>query len=258
MTGYKISEAARATGFTVSALRFYEQEGVVVPARTDTGYRSYREHDLESLRVVARAKRLGFRLEQISEVLDLLREDECRPVQTRMHHLVTDRIAEARQQVAELVDLISQLQETAARLTTHIPDGGCGAECGCRTDSEIRDNPRWESVSLAEGNSPFVACKLEPDLVGGRIDDWKAMVDQAVDRDRLPDGIRLRFSRDIDVATLSQLAADEQGCCGFFAFDIGIHADSVTLEVSGPAAAQPVITALFGSLSQPARDAAAS
>jgi hypothetical protein len=40
MGGYKISEAARATGFTESALRFYEQEGVVVPEPTETGYRS--------------------------------------------------------------------------------------------------------------------------------------------------------------------------------------------------------------------------
>jgi hypothetical protein len=73
-------------------------------------------------------------------------------------------------------------------------------------------------------------------------------VDQAADRDPLPDGIRLRFSRDIDVAALSRLAADEQTCCGFFTFNIGIHADSVTLEVRGPADAQPVITALFGAV----------
>lgn len=37
MDEYKISQAARATGFTVSALRFYEKEGVVVRERTDTG-----------------------------------------------------------------------------------------------------------------------------------------------------------------------------------------------------------------------------
>lgn len=34
MDGLKISEAARDTGFTVSALRFYEKEGVVVPKPT--------------------------------------------------------------------------------------------------------------------------------------------------------------------------------------------------------------------------------
>jgi hypothetical protein len=62
MTGYKISEAARATGFSMSALRFYQLEGVVVPERTTTGYRSYRDNDLDSLRFVARGKQLGLSL----------------------------------------------------------------------------------------------------------------------------------------------------------------------------------------------------
>jgi hypothetical protein len=74
------------------------------------------------------------------------------------------------------------------------------------------------------------------------------MVDQAADRDPLPDGIRLRFSRDIDVAALSRLAADELTCCGFFTFNIRMHADAVTLEVRGPANAQPAITALLGAV----------
>jgi DNA-binding transcriptional MerR regulator len=248
MNGYRISEAARATGFTESALRFYEQEGVVVPDRTDIGYRSYRDDDLESLRFVARAKRLGLRLDEITELLDLLRDDECRPVQTRMRHLMTDRIAEAQRQVADLVAFTAELQATASRLTVHTPDGGCDEECGCRVDTVTSDSRSWEAVSLAGVTSTSVACSLEPGLVGGRIDDWRAVVNQAADRDPLPDGIRLRFSRDIDVAALSRLAADEQICCGFFTFSIGIHADSVTLDVRGPAHAQPLITAMFGAV----------
>lgn len=93
-----------------------------------------------------------------------------------------------------------------------------------------------------------MACSLEPGLAGGRIDDWRALVEQAADREAPPDGIRLRFSRDVDVAAPSRLAADEQTCCGFFTFIIGIHADSMTLDASGPAEAQPVITAMFGAV----------
>jgi DNA-binding transcriptional MerR regulator len=63
MSGLKISEAARATGFSVSALRFYEQAGVVVPERTATGYRSYSDDHLDSLRFVARGKQLGLSLD---------------------------------------------------------------------------------------------------------------------------------------------------------------------------------------------------
>lgn len=246
INGYKISEAARAKGFTESALRFYEQEGVVVPDRTDTGYRDYGEDDLESLRFVARAKRLGLRLEEITELLALLQDDECHPVQARMRQLVTERIDEGQRQVADLVAFTAQLQAAAAHLAVHTPDGACDDDCGCRTEPTPTNSRRSETLPLVGTASSAVACSLEPALVGGRIDDWKNTVAQAEDREQLPDGIRLRFPRHIDVAALSELAADEQTCCEFFTFTIGIHANAVTLDVTGPADAQPVITAMFG------------
>jgi DNA-binding transcriptional MerR regulator len=246
MNGYKISEAARATGFTESALRFYEQEGVVVPERTNTGYRNYGEDDLESLRFVARAKQLGLRLEEIAELLDLLRDDECRPVQTRMRHLITERITEAQEQVGDLIAFTALLEETASRLGGHTPDGACDDDCGCRTNSATSVSPGWETIPVVGSESMAVACSLEPGLVAGRIDDWKATVSQAKDRDELPNGIRLQFPRSIDVAAMARLAADEQTCCGFFTFTLGIDVDGVILEVTGPADAQPVIAAMFG------------
>jgi DNA-binding transcriptional MerR regulator len=66
---------------------------------------------VESLRFVARAKRLGLSLDQITELLALLGDDECRPVQTRMRELVTERISEAQGQVADLVAFTAQLRE---------------------------------------------------------------------------------------------------------------------------------------------------
>jgi DNA-binding transcriptional MerR regulator len=84
MDGYRISEAARATGFSVSALRFYEQEGVVVPERTATGYRCYRDDHVDALRFVARGKQLGLSLDDITELLALLDREECTPLQERI------------------------------------------------------------------------------------------------------------------------------------------------------------------------------
>jgi DNA-binding transcriptional MerR regulator len=148
---------------------------VVVPDRTDTGYREYREGDLESLRFVTRAKRLGLRLEEITELLDFLRDDECRPVQTRMLHLITERIADAQRQVGDLVAFTAQLQETASRLGVHTPDGACDDDCGCRAEPATSDDHEWEAVPLVGSASTAVAvaCSLEPGLVGGRIEDWK-------------------------------------------------------------------------------------
>jgi hypothetical protein len=200
---------------------------------------------VEALRVVARAKRLGLRLEEITELLDLLRQDECLPVQTRMRDLLKDRIAEAHRQVAELVAFTAQLQGTASRLGIHTPDGACDGECGCRTEPATSASRPHEMVSLV-GSGSSVTCSLEPGRLGDRIEDWRDIVSHASRRDQITDGVRLHFPRDIDVASVARLAADEQTCCGFFAFTLAISEEAVTLDVTGPREAQSVIAAMFG------------
>lgn len=247
MTGYKISEAARATGFSVSALRFYEQEGVVVPERTATGYRSYGENDLESLRFVARGKQLGLSLEEITELLDLLGEEECAPVQTRIRHLVSERIEQARERVAELVGFTSQLQTAAARLGVHTPNGACDDQCGCRSDpDQLSAAERVDLIPLAGTSGSGIACSLQPDLLGGRIDDWNRVLAKAKSRESISNGLRVGFDRDVNLVELADLVDAEQSCCSFFTFVIGVSADRVWLDVTGPEDAQTVITSVFG------------
>jgi DNA-binding transcriptional MerR regulator len=247
MNGLKISEAARATGFTVSALRFYEKEGVVVPERTATGYRTYLDDHLESLRFAARAKQLGLSLEDITELLELLDDEDCAPVQTRIRHLVGKRIGQAQDQIAELVAFTSQLQTAAARLGVHTPDGACDDDCGCRSEPhQAAVVDRGRLIPLAGAASPQIACSLQPDSVGARLQDWQRALDSATGRTAVPGGVRVVFDRDVDVAALAALAADEQVCCSFFRFDLGIGADGVTLDVTGPADSQQVIAAVFG------------
>lgn len=246
MDQYKISEAARVSGFTVSALRFYEKEGVVVPERTDTGYRSYNSEDVDALRFLARGKALGLTLPEISELLTLLADEDCGPVQTRLRQLVSDRITQAQDQIAELVGFTAQLQQAATRLGVHTADGACNEHCGCTSD--LTDQPPASSagVPLVGSDTLQIACTLQPHLVSDRVGQWQSIAAQAESNQPLPDGIRLRFPRDIDITALTKLAVDEHTCCGFFTFIIGIHPDSITLEVTGPTDAQPVITAMFG------------
>src|SRR5690606_11132818 len=52
MDALTIADAAEATGFTPSALRFYEAAGLVRPQRTAAGYRSYGDKDLARLRFI--------------------------------------------------------------------------------------------------------------------------------------------------------------------------------------------------------------
>ncbi|WP_324784970.1 MerR family transcriptional regulator [Streptomyces sp. H51] len=66
-----IGEMARDSGLSVSALRFYDRAGVLVPARVDpvSGYRWYAPGQLEEARLLARLRRAGMPLADIRLVL---------------------------------------------------------------------------------------------------------------------------------------------------------------------------------------------
>ena len=68
-----IGDFARATGLTAKALRLYDEMGLVRPAEVDeySGYRYYRDDQLERARLVARLRLIGMPLERITVVADL-------------------------------------------------------------------------------------------------------------------------------------------------------------------------------------------
>jgi MerR family transcriptional regulator, copper efflux regulator len=71
----QIGQVAERTGLSLRTIRFYEEEGLVVPtARTDGGFRLYSADDLARLEVIKRMKPLGFALEEMRELLALLAE----------------------------------------------------------------------------------------------------------------------------------------------------------------------------------------
>jgi DNA-binding transcriptional MerR regulator len=75
MTGrhMQIGEAAERVGLSIRTIRHYEEAGLIVPsARSDGGFRLYTEPDLDRLRVVKRMKPLGFTLDEMRDLLQLL------------------------------------------------------------------------------------------------------------------------------------------------------------------------------------------
>ena len=138
MDGYSISQVAERTGFAPSALRYYEQAGLLTPDRTAGGYRRYDDHHIELLGFVGRGKAFGLTLDEITDVLDLLSQERCEPVQTRLKELVADKIADAQRRLTELIAFTAELRHVAASLNLHTPDGPCDHTCGCTTDRSTR------------------------------------------------------------------------------------------------------------------------
>src|SRR5918992_5795735 len=64
-----IRDVARLSGLSATAIRFYEDEGYIPPARrSESGYRLYNETDLRRLRLIRRARLLGVPLEQVRDL----------------------------------------------------------------------------------------------------------------------------------------------------------------------------------------------
>jgi len=67
-----IGRAANAAGVSIDTIRFYERQGLLaIPQRSFSGYRNYSEDALDRLRFIGDAKRLGFTLREIKELLSL-------------------------------------------------------------------------------------------------------------------------------------------------------------------------------------------
>lgn len=64
-----IGEVARRSGLRPSALRYYEERGLLQPAARERGRRIYREEVLDRLAVIELAKRSGFTLGEIRALL---------------------------------------------------------------------------------------------------------------------------------------------------------------------------------------------
>ena len=199
-----------------------------------------------ALRFIARAKRLGLSLDESAELLTLLDEENCDPVQARMRELVSHRIDAANDQVADFVAFTAELQRVANRLATHTPDGPCDDTCGCASDAATTALPVLRPITLADRERARMSCSMEPADIGSQLSEWGLLLAQATRREAIPEGMRLHFDRSADVTAISHLAVAEQSCCSFFAFGIGISSDEITLEITGPPETQDFITSFAG------------
>jgi DNA-binding transcriptional MerR regulator len=117
-----IGQMARECGLTVSALRFYDGAGVLVPARVDpqSNYRWYSDEQMHTARLVARLRRVGMPLADICRVLEHRGDRPVVDAILRAHLMrLEDGLADARRELSaarSLLDLESPM--TTSRLTT--------------------------------------------------------------------------------------------------------------------------------------------
>ncbi len=252
-TDYKIKDIVDRSGFSAATLRYYEDIGLLPESvRTRAGYRLYDDHTLERLAFIARSKQLGCSLAEIADLTTAWEGGRCGPVQDRLRTLVADKLAGAQLQIVELMTLTAELQQAAATLEQHRPEGACDDGCGCVREPAANvtpDSPHAVAFvskpTVAESSDPIV-CTLASDSLKGRLEDWQRLLIHVESREPIDGGVRASFNRSVPVGELMRLTAAEQDCCQLFHFAITVDKRGIALEVRAPPGALPIVHSLFG------------
>lgn len=69
-----VGEAAASSGLPAKTIRYYEDIGLVKPARAGNGYRDYSADDVHRLAFLKRARSLGFSIDECRQLLALYRD----------------------------------------------------------------------------------------------------------------------------------------------------------------------------------------
>lgn len=111
-----IGQFARRTGIAVSALRYYEAEGLIAPMRAPSGQRRFFRADIRRVSFIRIAQQFGYTLPQIRELMAGLPEGR------------TPNAADWKKISEKFRETLDQRMETLRRLRDDL-DGCIG--CGC-------------------------------------------------------------------------------------------------------------------------------
>ncbi|MFC6197731.1 Cu(I)-responsive transcriptional regulator [Ponticaulis profundi] len=117
-----IGDIAEASGLPTKTIRYYEDIGLIQPARGENGYRVFSENDRQKLIFLSRARSLGFSIDDCRSLLSLYddRDRSSADVKT----LAEDHLARISSKITEL----ESLQRTLRHLV-HKCHGDQRPEC---------------------------------------------------------------------------------------------------------------------------------
>jgi Cu(I)-responsive transcriptional regulator len=116
-----ISEASQRSGLRVKTIRYYEDIGLIAPARRGNGYRDYGDQDIHKLSFLHRARGLGFSVADCRTLLSLYEDKNRASADVKM--LATAHITRIEQKIVELQSLRETLHHLVeACQGDHRPD----------------------------------------------------------------------------------------------------------------------------------------
>ncbi len=119
-----IGQVAKQVGVGVETIRFYERKGLLEkPKRNASGYRQYSQEAIGRISFIKQAKKLGFSLNEISELLSLRVDPDttCKMVKARAIAKITN--------IDSKIEVLQNMKLAIVKLTASCQGTGPTSEC---------------------------------------------------------------------------------------------------------------------------------
>ena len=105
-----VSSAARRSGLPAKTIRYYEDVGLLRPARATNGSREYSGDDVHRLAFLKRARGLGFSIEDCRQLMELYRD------RSRASHDVREIAVAHVEAIEQKIRELESMRRTLTRL----------------------------------------------------------------------------------------------------------------------------------------------
>lgn len=103
-----IKDLSKKLKITSRAIRHYEEIGIITSKRMENNYRYFDESNLDKLKFLVRARKLGFSLEECRELIKLFENDNRKSENVR--NIAKNKLENIDKQIQELKDLKKSLE----------------------------------------------------------------------------------------------------------------------------------------------------
>ncbi len=118
-----ISDVAKLTGLTAKSIRLYEEKGLIQPpGRGENSYRIYSQQHVNDLLLIARAKRVGFSLEECKSLVSMAHDPQ------RKSLVVKEKAQEKLEQVSKKLAELELIRDQLVRWINECP-GDDNSDC---------------------------------------------------------------------------------------------------------------------------------
>ncbi len=120
-SAWTISRLAADFDVSTRTIRFYEEKGMLAPARTNGGHRLYTRRDRARLKLILRGKRFGYSLEEIADMIGQAADEIGEKEQIRRSLRYADQsLGQIRRKMEELKMFEAEILDMQEKLTARL------------------------------------------------------------------------------------------------------------------------------------------